>query len=98
MLEENRTGRQSAPHIGRRIPVKAKWIKAVYILVGVLIPIPATLLAQHFQSLASRTFFKYWFVVAQIILLFVICLFLGAYIAMYKNLKFIGKPGKWRVK
>jgi hypothetical protein len=77
--------------------MKAKWVKAVYILAGVLIPIPLNLLAQYFTYMSSRTF-QPCFVWAQYALMFFFYFFLGAYLVLFKNLKVIGTPGKWRVR
>ena len=77
--------------------MKAKWVRAVYILVGALIPIPLNLLAEYFNYMYSRTY-QNRFIWALYALMFFFYFILGAYLVLFKNLKFIGTPGRWRVR
>lgn len=77
--------------------MNAKWIKAIYILAGVLLPIPLNLLVEYFNDLRSMTI-HFHFTLALLILVHALYLILGAYIGLYNLVVSTGVKGRLRVR
>jgi hypothetical protein len=85
--------------------MKKKWAVTIYILIGVLLPVPLIALTDYMKnmyssSLYSATMFGYyylfaWGYFASVIAAYVIS---GVYIGLHKRIKTFGVKGKTRVK
>lgn len=77
--------------------MKKKWIVAVYILVGVLLPVPIKYLVKLLQGVdmfAGNSLLDLLVIYS----VYVIHLCIGAYIAFHNKLKTVGVKGLWRVR